>query len=91
MALTIQNNKEASRFEYHENGLLCQLDYELSGNVMAITHTIVPKELGGRGIAGNLTEAAFSFAKENKLKIKPVCSYTATYFKRHPEHQDLHV
>lgn len=91
MTLTIQHNTAASRFEYTENELLCHLDYELNGNIMAVTHTIVPKELGGRGIAGELTEAAFALARDNNWKINPVCSYTATYFKRHPEHSALQV
>lgn len=89
MTLAIEHNTKASRFEYHENNLLCHLDYELDGNIMVITHTIVPKELGGRGIAGVLTEAAFAVAKENNWKINPVCSYTATYLTRHPEHSEL--
>ncbi|GAA5088327.1 MAG: N-acetyltransferase [Alcaligenaceae bacterium] len=89
MKLDIQHNTEASRFEYHENQLLCHLDYQIQDNIMAITHTIVPKALGGRGIAGQLTEAAFAFARNNELKINPVCSYTATYFQRHPEYQSL--
>lgn len=89
MALTIEHNRAASRFEYSENDVLCRLDYELDGEVMAITHTIVPKELGGRGIAGELTEAAFAVAKENGWKVKPVCSYTVRYFTRHPEHSAL--
>lgn len=89
MALSIKHNAAASRFEYTENDLLCRLDYELNGTLMAVTHTVVPQELGGRGIAGELTEAAFALAKENNWKINPVCSYTATYFKRHPEHSEL--
>lgn len=89
MALVIEHNTAASRFEYHESNLLCRLDYEVKNGVMAITHTIVPTELGGRGIAGQLTEAAFEVAKENNWKINPICSYTATYFKRHPEHSAL--
>lgn len=89
MTLPIQHNTAASRFEYTENNLLCHLDYELNGNLMAVTHTMVPQELGGRGIAGELTEAAFAWAKENNLKINPICSYTAAYFKRHPKHSEL--
>lgn len=91
MALSIKHNPAASRFEYIENDLLCRLDYELNNNVMAVTHTVVSQELGGRGIAGELTEAAFAMAKENNWKINPICSYTATYFKRHPEHLELQV
>merc|ERR1719383_1277437 len=35
--------------------------------------TVVPKSLEGQGIAKILANAAFSFARENGLKIKPSC------------------
>lgn len=89
MALTIEHNSNELRFEYQENGHLCHLDYTVSDNIMTVTHTIVPSELGGKGLAGELTEAAFAVAKEQGWKINPVCSYTATYFTRHPEHSAL--
>lgn len=89
MTLSIQHNQAASRFEYQENGLLCHIDYRINDQIMTISHTSVPSELGGKGIAGALTEFALAYAKENQLKVKPLCSYTATYFKRHSEHADL--
>lgn len=89
MTLTIKHNTAASRFEYIENELLCHLDYTLNENIMTVTHTAVPQKLSGRGIAGELTKAALAVAKENNWKINPVCSYTATYFKRHPEYNEL--
>lgn len=89
MALTITHNPAASRFEYTEAGLLCHLDYIVNEPILSVTHTIVPPALGGRGIAAELTEAVFAYAKKNNWKVRPICSYTATYFKRHPEHQSL--
>lgn len=56
---------------------------------MVILHTGVPPELGGRGIAAQLTEAALAAARENGWKVRPRCSYAAAYFKRHPEYNDL--
>lgn len=89
MTLTIKNNTAASRFEYEDNDQLCYLNYTLNNNVMSITHTWVPQPLEGRGIAAQLTKAALDVARENHWKILPICSYTAGYMKRHPEHQDL--
>lgn len=89
MSLTITHNPEAFRFEYTESGLLCRIDYVINEPILTVTHTLVPPALGGKGIAAELTEAVFAYAKKNGWKVRPVCSYTATYFKRHPEHQAL--
>jgi hypothetical protein len=67
----------------------CELDYELDGRVMVITHTGVPSAVGGRGIASALTAAAVAWARAEGYSISPACSYAATWFRRHPEHADL--
>lgn len=80
---------ERGRFELIVDGSVCELDYHLRDGVMIITHTGVPPEVGGRGIAGQLTEFALKTARENGWKVRPVCSYAVVYFKRHPELADL--
>jgi predicted GNAT family acetyltransferase len=52
-------------------------------------HTGVPSEVGGRGIAGALTLAAFQAARSEGWKVKPACSYAAGWLERHPEFADL--
>jgi len=52
-------------------------------------HTLVPPEIGGRGVAARLVEAIVADARENGFRIKPVCSYVAAAFERHPEWADL--
>jgi len=71
------------------DGARCVLDYQLSGNVMTIMHTGVPDVVGGRGIAGALTLAAFQAARSEGWKVKPACSYAAGWLERHPEFADL--
>lgn len=52
-------------------------------------HTLVPKAIGGRGVAGRLVEALVADARENHFRIAPVCSYVVAAFQRHPEWADL--
>jgi uncharacterized protein len=85
----VQHNIDQQRFESHVDGVLCVADYQLSGEVMHMTHTEVPAALGGRGIAAALVEAAFAHARTANLKINPACSYVRLYMQRHPETQDL--
>jgi len=89
MAHEINHETEQSRFTTSADGHLCVLDYDLSGAVMTITHTGVPPEVGGQGIAGALTRVALDTARHNKWRVIPQCSYAATYIKRHPEYNDL--
>lgn len=91
MSRAIVHNTAASRFEWTEDGVLAVQDYELQNGVMTITHTGVPEAIGGRGIAGDLTRAALETAAEQGLSVRPLCSYVATYIKRHPKYQNLAV
>lgn len=89
--LNVIHNTAQHRFEATVDGLLCRADYELHQGVMAMTHTIVPRELEGRGIAGQLVRTALQWARDQQLRVKPVCSYVEVYLRRHPEWQDLRV
>lgn len=83
------HNEAASQYEYHIDGKLAQFVYDDQNGVLYITHTFVPKELGGRGIAGALTKDALDDIEKRGLKIKPLCSYTVAYLEKHPEYKRL--
>ena len=40
-------------------------------------------------LAGKITEKAVTYAKEHGLKIKPVCTYSVQFFKKHTEYKEL--
>lgn len=85
----IVHNAAASRFETHAGGELSVADYELIDGVMWMTHTSVPSSLRGQGVAARLVEAALAHARAQGLKVRPACSYVASYMRRHPETLDL--
>lgn len=89
MSHVITHNREQQRFELVMDGELCVLEYRLLGNTMTINHTGVPAALGGRGLAGELTETAFNAARKLGWRIVPACSYSANWIQKHPEFNDV--
>lgn len=83
------HNPAASRFEMTVDGHLSVAEYHLRDGRMVFTHTFVPPELRGRGIAERLVLAGFRHAREHGYRIVPQCSYVAVLLARRPEFQDL--
>ncbi len=84
-AIQVTHRPEAGRFEATVDGHLSVCEYHLQGQTMVFTHTEVPPELAGRGIAAALVAAALGYAQVEGMKVLPRCSYVATYMRRHPE------
>ncbi len=89
MSRSIEHNAARQRFEWTEDGIVSELDYQLQNGLMTITHTGVPEALGGRGIAADLTKCALETARGEGWKVRPLCSYAAAYIRRHQEYADL--
>ena len=89
MNLQIEHQAEHSRFQAVVDGHVSVAEYRLHNGVLAITHTEVAPELGGRGIAGALMQAVLAYATTQGLKVNPLCSYARSYMQRHPETQSL--
>jgi len=89
--LNVRQNEAASRFEYAADGKLAVADYEMEDGTIVFTHTKVPPELGGRGIAQAIVKYALDYARRNHLRVIAQCPYVASYIERHPEYRDLLV
>lgn len=85
------HNTASQRFECTVEGHLNAANYLLSNGLLVMTHTEVHPSLQGRGIAAALVEAALAFARDDKLKVDPACSYVRAYMQRHPETHALHA
>ena len=85
MPTPIRHVPEHSRFEATVEGHRCRADYRLVDGVMLLTHTEVAPAIEGRGIAGELIQAALDHAQASGLKVRPQCSYARHYLQQHPE------
>lgn len=89
--LTVEHEPANQRLVTRAGGHEAWLDYRLQDNMMVITHTLVPSEISGRGIAGRLVGEAFEQARRFGWLVSPQCSYAAAWAERHGEVADLVV
>ena len=93
--VTITSHDHGTHGEYHAamagSSAIGRLTWTQHGTVRAAEHTLVPPEIGGRGVAGELVEALIADARTQGFRVDPQCSYVAAAFKRHPDWADLHA
>ena len=85
----IHDNAEAHRYELPVDGEVAVVIYNLSGQNLMITETLVPPVLEGRGLTSRLARHVVSDARGRALLILPVCPFFAGYLQKHPEHTDV--
>jgi len=77
-------------FYIDENGeWIAELSYIKDNGTMTIDHTEIDEKLRGEGIGQDMVKAAVEYARENNLKIKPLCPYARKVIERTPEFQDV--
>jgi predicted GNAT family acetyltransferase len=87
--IDVRHDAGQQRFEAVVDGVRAELDYEQRGEILCLTHTGVPPEIGGRGVGGELVRTALEYARAKGLKVVPSCAYAASYIERHPQYRDL--
>lgn len=73
----IEDDKEAGRMTYSWAGL----------TKLIIDHTEVNSAFNGKGVGKQMVMAAIDFARENNLKILPLCPFAKSVFDKN---KDLH-
>ncbi len=57
--------------------------------VVVVDHTYVDPSLRGQGIAGQLMQEVYDYAKKMGYKVVATCPYAVVWFKRHQECNDI--
>jgi predicted GNAT family acetyltransferase len=85
----VTHNEQASRYEIAVDGFVAVAEYELQDGRQIFTHTLVPPQLRGRGLAEALVRRALDDARAAGRKVVPACSYVDVFIQRHPDYQAL--
>jgi uncharacterized protein len=76
-----------SRFEIEDHGEVAYLEFDTdSHGWMTIWHTEVPPAMRGRGVASELAQSAFEYAKQHQLRVDVICPLAADFLSKHPEY-----
>ncbi|TWG12082.1 hypothetical protein FHX75_14413 [Micromonospora palomenae] len=84
---------ERERFEARdESGALAGLvTYQLTGSIIAYTHTEVDPQFEGRGLGSTLARAVMDDARARGRTVVPICPFLAEWLGKHPEYDDIVV
>ncbi|MDB5478427.1 MAG: N-acetyltransferase [Alphaproteobacteria bacterium] len=83
------DNSDKNRFEYHVEEEIVFADYRKKGDHFFITHVEAPQKLRGSGAAGKLMRQIMDKARQDHLKITPLCGYAVAWISRHKEYDDI--
>ena len=88
--MDVIHNEDASRFEIRDAGGVAVLEYQREGDRVVMTHTEVPEAIEGSGYGSALAKTALAWAREQGLRVEPVCPFVNAYVrKRAAEYRDL--
>jgi len=89
MPSAVRDNPAHSRFELDADGITAVAYYKLADGVITFTHTEVPPQARGAGIASRLIAGALEAARSRGLKVAARCAFVCAYLGKHPEFNDL--
>jgi Predicted acetyltransferase len=78
----IEHQPEAHRFVVKLPEGEARLEYSLQSRWVNITHTWVPSELRGRGVADSLMQACQQWCLQEGFQLVATCSYAVRWLER---------
>lgn len=87
--LEVTHNEANNAFEVWIDGYRSKLDYIQEGKNFVITHVGVYPLHRGQGVAAKIVDAGLEYARQNSLRVIPMCSYAAMYIRRNPQYMEL--
>lgn len=88
--LKIDGNQGAYTAEV-DGQQLGEITWAQLGDIMIMDHTFVDESLRGKGVSKQLLDHAAQYARQEKFKVEPVCSYVVTMFERSNAYDDIKI
>lgn len=91
MTITVTDAPEKDRFEARDDDgtLAGVITYQVTGNVVAYTHTKVEPEFEGHGVGGLLARTAMEDAKTKGRLVVPICPFLSSWLDEHQEYEKI--
>lgn len=85
------NGKEDGFFYIRDHQeQIARMDINISSKTLSILHTEVNPAYEGNGLAKKMFLSMINCARENQLKVNPLCPYVNVQFKKNPgEYSDV--
>jgi uncharacterized protein len=87
--MPVTDNTAKSRFELEVEGHVAFAEYTSEGNVITFTHTVVPEQLGGKGVGSKLAAGALDLVRAKGQRVVAQCPFISGYIAKKTDYQDL--
>lgn len=85
-----QTSSKGAFFIEENNQRLAEITFSKAGDkLIIIDHSDVSDQLRGQGAGKRLVEAAVAYAREQNLKILPLCPFAKSVFAKTVEFKDV--
>lgn len=92
-SIEIQHDQEPTNGKFYVGELKqpkAEMTYSRAGdNVIIIDHTEVSDDLRGQGVGEKLVRKAVEYARENHLRIMPLCPFAKSVMEKNEDLQDV--
>ena len=86
MKPSVREDTALSRFELAlDEQAVAAVHYRIEDGVVVLTHTEVPFEYAGQGVATRLADAIFPIFRARGQSVLPRCEFMVRHMARHPE------
>src|SRR5689334_6288004 len=91
MTITVTDVPEKERFEARDadGALAGVLTYQLTGSVVAYTHTRVEPAFEGHGAGSALARAAMDDARARHRTVVPICPFLSGWLDQHHDYDSI--
>jgi predicted GNAT family acetyltransferase len=91
VSFTVTDVPERERFEARDDAdaLAGVLTYQLTGAVIAYTHTKVEPEFEGQGAGSALVRAAMDDARARGRTVVPICPFLSKWLEGHHDYDGI--
>jgi len=89
--VTVTDAPERERFEAHDEAgaLAGVLTYQLTGAIIAYTHTRVDPDFEHAGVGSALARAAMDDARARGRTVVPICPFLSAWLDEHKEYEPI--
>ncbi len=84
-----QTGHRGAFFVEEEGKRVAQLTYTVAGSRVILDHTDIDDALRGTGTGRKLVAAAVDWAREEEVKLMPLCPFARSVFDKTPEFGDV--
>ena len=93
MAVSVTDLPERERFEARDEAgeVAGFMTYQLTGAIIAYTHTEVLPAFEGKGVGSQIARAVMDDARARGRTVVPICPFLVKWLDKHREYDDIVV